>query len=336
MKKTIAFLFMVFALSIVAFREEIWDGYVKHNLADSYDKQWLNHDGKIRVLFCGTGSPQRKSLRTQSCIVISAGGKLFLFDAGSNAFRSIEKYGVPLDKVNKAFITHYHSDHYNGLGALINYTWIYGRKSPFDVYGPEGITDIINGLRQAYELDANYRSKHFVPDRELAFGSPKTINFENNSNSSLVYDDGEVKVMAWKVNHDPVKPAVGFQLTYNNKSVFFSGDTMIDDIYLPAMQTSDLVIHEAMTKHLVHEAARVAREAGWEDKATLLERVPDYHTGTLEIAKFAEKAGVQNLALTHVIPEPNGLLSTLVTKYGIGEHYSGKLYIVKDGQQIDL
>ncbi|MFT0138042.1 MBL fold metallo-hydrolase [Alcanivoracaceae bacterium MT1] len=339
MKKLFLILFTLIVIAgIVLFlsADTLRYNFTKNALENHYDPGWLEEDGQIRVHFCGTGSPKRHSKRNQSCIVMAAGGKVFVFDAGAGAFRGIEQAGVPLDRVDQVFITHWHSDHFNGLGALMNYTWVSGRKTPFWVHGPEGVRQITEGFNQAYELDSRYRNSHFIEHRDLAFGKPDPVTFEADTNSTVVYNEGGVTIRAWKVNHFPVTPAVGYQLQYNGKTVFYSGDTIVDDIYQPAVQGADLVIHEAMAKHLVEDARRVAEQEGWPRRAAMLKGVQQYHSGTLEVAAMAEKAGVKKLTLTHTAPEPNGLLLSFLFKQGIAKRYSGELYLAEDGMDLIL
>ena len=310
--------------------------YVTNELKDNFDLSLTENKELIQVVFCGTGSPQKNSERGQACTLIAAGGQLFLFDAGENAMRNLEAANVDSKHLTKAFITHFHSDHFNGLASLVNHTWIYGRTDPFDVYGPTGISQVVEGLTQAYALDAQYRNSHFVSAKSEAFATPHTIEFLVGSVQQRVYSKDGVTIDAWKVAHEPVDPALGYLLSYKGKKVFISGDTKVDNIYKPALINADLVIHEAMAMHLMEQGIDVAKKQGWEDKVVLMDHVMEYHSSTLNIAKNAQEMNVKKVALTHLIPEPNNFIARILFEYGMSDFYDGEVILAEDNMKIKL
>ena len=145
----------------------------QQRLLEKPDQTLLQKDEHIRVLLCGTGSPEVSAAKAQSCTLIAAGGKLFLFDVGDGAVRSLARSKVPINDLTRVFITHFHSDHFNDLAPLINSVWIWGRKTPLEVQGPVGMRQVLDGLGQAYALDEGYRAAnmpHLNATRAVARG----------------------------------------------------------------------------------------------------------------------------------------------------------------------
>jgi len=77
----------------------------------------------LHVILCGTGSPLPDPARSGPCALVIAGKQVFLVDAGSGAGRRIGQIGVPLAKVDATFLTHFHSDHIDGLGEVLMRRW---------------------------------------------------------------------------------------------------------------------------------------------------------------------------------------------------------------------
>ncbi|MFB4320483.1 tryptophan-rich sensory protein [Actinomadura sp. 21ATH] len=248
------------------------------------DRAFTEDTEHIRVLLCGTGSPETSAARAQACTLVAAGGRMFLFDAGEGTTRSLAESKVPVARLERVFLTHFHSDHFNGLATLVNATWIWGRTTPLPVWGPAGLDKVVGGLNSAYALDHEYRKANMrglEATGAAADAVPTEIEFPGGARSARVYDEGGVTIDARLVAHDPVAPAVGYVLTYQGKKVFISGDTEVSSVDLPAMQDADLVVHEAYATHLVRRAIPHMRDLGRTHDAEVAERTIRYHADTV-------------------------------------------------------
>lgn len=240
-------------------RDALADRAIRARLQARPDTAFITDKEHVRVMLCGTGSPEVSGARAQACTLVAAGGRLFLFDAGDGAVRSLLGSKVPVGRLERAFVTHFHSDHINDLGPLINQTWIWGRKTPLVVAGPVGIKRVVAGLAEAYALDEQYRSAnmpHLAATRAAAFAAAREIAIAPAGGSVRVYDEGGVTIDAAPVAHDPVRPALGYVLRYKGKKVFISGDTEVSPVNLPAMQGADLVVHAPAPRGMVHLPSR--------------------------------------------------------------------------------
>lgn len=318
--------------------DRIKDAALDAMVKDRTDHSLTQPGSAIRVILCGTGSPQVNATRGQACTLVAAGGKLFLFDAGENAMRNLETSHVPVAALSQVFITHWHSDHFNGLGALINHSWINGRDKPFEVYGPPGVEQVVEGLAMAYGLDATYRSAHALPttSRQLAFAEARRVEIAEGQESVRVYEQDGVVIDAYRVDHHPVEPAYGYVLRYQGKKLFISGDTRVSERYLTAMQDADLVVHEAINTHLVREGAAALARTGQQSHSEQALRVLDYHADTLELARMAQRAGVRHLLLTHLIPAPDNILARRLFVSGMSDAYSGEITLGEDALDLSL
>lgn len=68
-------------------------------------------------------------------------------------------------------------------------------------------------------------------------------NVDEFTTSGVVYEKDGVKVTAFEVDHG-IKPAYGYRIDYDGKSVLLSGDTRLNDNVVKFGDGVDLLIHE--------------------------------------------------------------------------------------------
>lgn len=307
---------------------------IESKLRDHVDYSYVTDMDSLRVTLCGTGTPQVNTDRNQACTLVAAGGMIFLFDAGEGAAKSIERRNVPLDKLTRVFITHWHSDHFNGLGPLVGHGWLAGRREPMQVYGPVGVSRVAEGLKMVYRDDVAYRHAHFNTGPENAAIVPHDFVIPEGKNSVRVFEQHGVVIDAHRVDHRPVAPAFGYSVTYKGKKLFISGDTRVSDVYLEAMQNADMVVHEALAGKMVASARQVAEKMGLAGHVATLAHVPDYHSDTIELARLAQRAGVKHLVLTHLIPAPDNFFTRAAFTAGMSSEFNGKITVGEDGTDL--
>ncbi|MBX7453130.1 MBL fold metallo-hydrolase [Mycolicibacterium sp. 3033] len=328
---------MTVVAGVVGYVNQGWllERAIRHRLADGESSSFVSDPGQFKVLLCGTGSPEPSAAKSQACTLVAVAGKIFVFDVGEGASKSLSDSGVALDEIDRVFLTHLHSDHFNGLGGLINQAWIWGRSKPLDVTGPAGTAEVVGALNDAYAIDNGFRAAN-MPEldsrRQAAQAHPVDIVVPPGPARSVrIYDADGVTIDAHLVVHDPVEPAFGYVIQSRGKKVFISGDTQVSPLNLPAMRDADLVVHEAYASHLVRRAIPILRDMGRGRDAEVAERTIAYHADTIELAKQAEQARVEHLVLTHLTPYPASAIMRRVFTKGMGEYYTGTLTVGTDG-----
>ena len=105
-----------------------------------------------------------------------------------------------------------------------------------EVIGPDGTSNLIANIVKAYEPDVRTR-----PDQpQIEFRGRDFVQ------DGVVFDRNGVKVTAFTVDHGPAKPAVGYRIDYNGRSVLISGDTRFDRNVIKYGAGVDLLIHEVL------------------------------------------------------------------------------------------
>jgi ribonuclease Z len=297
----------------------------------------LHRTDRITVVLCGVGSPL-STQGAQSCTAVFANGQFLLFDAGNNAMSSMQASNLPLDELDAVFITHFHNDHYADLGDVMEWSWILGRRHILPVHGPTGITQIVHGFESAYELEASYRTAHhgeeLMPPEWVA-SAPVEFVPPTGDSAVVVYERDGVIVKAFRVNHAPVEPAVGYRIESGGRAVVISGDSIRTTSLLKNSQHADLLIAEAMNKVVVQFMQGVTEETGNTRNAKILFDIQDYHMDVSEVGALAQEADVTRLALTHLAPKPQGSRhAKMLFQDPVKEFFSGELLVGEDGMQI--
>jgi ribonuclease Z len=297
----------------------------------------LQRTDRITTVLCGVGSPISQA-GAQSCTAVFVNGQFLLFDAGNNALTSMNTSQLPLDELDAVFITHFHNDHYADLGDVMEWSWILGRRHILPVHGPTGITQIVEGFRAAYELEEGYRTAHHgeeIMPPEWAPSEPVEFAPPDDDAAVVVYEQDGVTVKAFRVNHAPIEPAVGYRIEYAGKVIVISGDTVRTNSLLEASREADLLVAEVMHKEIVETMERTFADMGNTDRAKILFDIRDYHMDISDVGALAQEANVRRLALTHLAPRPqSNWQARAFFENPIKALYDGELWVGEDGMHI--
>jgi ribonuclease Z len=258
----------------------------------------------LHVGLCGTGSPMPNPQRAGPCNVVIAGGQVFVVDMGENGNRNLNLMGINAARVKALLLTHFHSDHIDGIGPLMLFNWTRGASTaPLPVYGPEGVEQVVAGFNAAYALDHSYRIAHHgekvVPS---SGGGAEARPFVINGNSAVILQGGGLTVTAFAVDHDPIKPAVGYRFDYKGRSACISGDTAKSANLIATCKGADLIVHDALQPRMVKDIEAAFAAQGNANTAKIFHDIQDYHATPEQAAESARDAGARMLVLSHLVP----------------------------------
>ena len=200
-------------------------------------------DGMV-VTLLGTGSPDPRPDRYGMSTLVQVAGLNLVFDAGRGCTVRLRQAGVALGKVDAVFITHFHSDHLNGLPDLWLTSFLppaFGhRTEPLEIRGPTGTGRIATTMRATFIDDVRIREEdEHVPEHDTL------ITTKEFGADGVVFERNGVTVTAFEVNHGPlIKPAYGYRVDHGGRSVLLSGDTRFDENLIRHGHGVDLLIHE--------------------------------------------------------------------------------------------
>lgn len=249
---------------------------------------------KVQVVTLGTGTPRTDPGKAGAATAVVVDGQPYLFDFGPGVGERLTRAGemgvegLNSGTVSRAFLTHMHSDHTSGLADLLLTGWMFGRKTPLEIYGPHGSDEMAGAIATAYQYDV-YKRTHSEPHTEHGHeivGHCVT--------PGLVYKDDLVSVEAFDVPHgdwpaaNGPHPSMGYKLTAGDKSVIVSGDTGPFDHMAETYDGTDILVHEVYSSKGLS-----SRPKEWQAYHSLS------HTSGTELGTAAAIAQPGQVVLTH-------------------------------------
>lgn len=193
----------------------------------------------FRVTLLGTGDPSIRVDRFGPATLVEVAGQELLFDVGRGATLRLGQLDIRPTDIDGIFITHFHSDHVNGLPDLWMSGQITPRARPFELWGPKGVKSMLEHVGMAFEKDAQSRTFGRAPGQKEV----EDIAHEFDE-SGVVYEKDGVVVTAIAVQHYAFEPSYGYRVDYDGRSVVISGDTTYDENLIEAAKGTDLIVHE--------------------------------------------------------------------------------------------
>ena len=258
----------------------------------------------LHLGLCGTGSPMPNVNRAGPCNLVVAGDKTFIVDVGEGASRNLSLMGVNASNVDAVFLTHFHSDHIDGMGPMMLLHWVReGNPVPLQVHGPTGVETVIEGFNATYATDDTYRTAHHGEDVAPKTGGGAIAHpFEMASDTRQVFKDADLTITAFNVVHAPVFPAVGYRFDYKGRSLCISGDTAQSANLEKVCKSVDIIVHDSLQPKMVEEMALGMEKKGNLVAAKIFSDILDYHASPEQAAESAQRADAKMLVLSHLVP----------------------------------
>jgi hypothetical protein len=100
----------------------------------------------LRLLPCGTALRLEQDSARGQCLLVLAGGKLVLVQAGEGAAAGLAELGAPLQLLDAVILLDLSAPSISGLDGVRDLSWLAGRQSPLRVIGPPGVETVTKGL----------------------------------------------------------------------------------------------------------------------------------------------------------------------------------------------
>jgi ribonuclease Z len=265
----------------------------------------------MEIVFLGTSSMVPTKERNHSAMFISHRSGGILVDCGEGTQRQLKIAGIPLPKIKKILISHWHGDHVLGLPGLIQTLSSMTTEHTLQIFGPKGtkaqfelmrkaffmeddrgvtleVNDIENGVffqNEDLQFEAG-KLDHSVPSLGYSIIERDRTHIDIAKAKKLGIQEGPVlgklkdgKTVTWKGKK--IKP-VDITYTENGKKITIIMDTAQCKTAIDLSKHADVLICEA-TYTNEHE-----------DKALGYK-----HLTAGQAALIANKANVEKLVLTH-------------------------------------
>jgi ribonuclease Z len=256
----------------------------------------LEEDMKTELIVTGTGFPMPDANRAGPGALIRRGDVTLQFDAGRSTVQRLSAAGVKTPDLTAFFATHHHSDHLTGLQDLVLTRWNMDRRDrsgPLPIVVPDGhCVDFVNRMLDAWNHDLDVRREHSGRTTDPSYD---LIVFPVPGPEEIVevWREGDVRVLAGQVRHEPVSPAVGYRIETPEGAIAITGDTKVCPEVARLAEGADVLLYEAMRFSVVEN----------EDLGRNF--IMEYHADTRLIGAQAAELQTPTLILTHLIPGPN-------------------------------
>lgn len=167
----------------------------------------------MKITFLGTADVRPRKDANCSAAMLEINDAIYLCDAGAPISELLLQYGKDPERVKGIFITHGHSDHFEGIIPFLSRCFYVYPKADFTVVFPNN--------RQAQMLKTCCSSLHggkAFPDGRIRFKVP------TENESSVAYDDGLLKATYIPVSPYEGTPHFAVLFEAEGKSFLFTGD----------------------------------------------------------------------------------------------------------------
>ena len=297
----------------------------------------------LEVILMGTGGMMPLPYRYLTSMIARYNGSNILIDCGEGTQVAMKKAGLSPKPIDVICFTHYHADHISGLPGMLLTLGNAERTEPVVMIGPRGLTRVVPALRT------------------IAPELPFDISLIEIQDNIQVFDFGEYKIEAFRVNHNVI--CYGYNIVVDRSPKFDPERAKAQNIPLKAWNplqkgndvtidgityTPDMVLGPARkglkltyctdsrpTDFIVENAkgADLFICEGMYGEPDKLEKAKEHkHMTFYEAAEMAKDAGVKEMWLTHFSPSLNH-----------PEEYKNEVrkifentVVSKDGQRKDL
>lgn len=175
----------------------------------------------MKVTFVGTGSGKTSLNRYHSSLLFSSVEYNLLVDAGDGVSRALLEAGITYNSINGILFTHFHPDHFSGLGALVVQMKMSSRMEPLEIFVHEKQVESVkeyllcsNLLPEKMDFEILY--KPFSVNMEFSAGNELKILPRENSHLAEIK-----KIKKYKRRNFF---SGSFLFSCNNKHLIYTGD----------------------------------------------------------------------------------------------------------------
>ncbi|MBI3033967.1 ribonuclease Z [Candidatus Woesearchaeota archaeon] len=263
----------------------------------------------MEITFLGTSSMVPTKDRNHAGVFVTHGSEGILFDCGEGTQRQLKIAGIPLTRITKILITHWHGDHVLGLPGLVQSLGSMNYDKRLCIYGPKGTKKRLALLKKAFVFEEKVELDVFDIKKEIfyedALLSLQALLLEHTTDclgfSIIEHEKRKIDMNAAKrlgLSEGPLigKLQEGSNVKINNKvispdevshiekgmKISYVTDTALCNNAVKLAKDSDILICESTYADDL------------EEKAEKYKHMTSRHAGML-----ANKANVNQLILTH-------------------------------------
>lgn len=268
----------------------------------------------IDVKLIGTSGMVPLPNRFLSSCLVSYNGSSILIDCGEATQIALKKAKASISKIDAILVTHLHGDHVLGLPGLLSSIGNAGRNKPISIYGPIGISKVLEGLLYTIgyipyeiiviELEEDIEHKFHIAGLDVnaisldhsisCFGFSLSLNLKPRFLPDKA-KELNIPINMWQKLHNGESIKIGLKTITpemvlgekrNPLKITYCTDTRPTDNIISLAKDSNLFICEGM----------------YGDEEKKADAINKKHMTFSEAASLARQANAKKLWLTHFSP----------------------------------
>ncbi len=254
--------------------------------------------------------------RNHLAVALEHEGAIFLFDCGEGTQNQIKKMKLPIGKIKKIFISHWHGDHTLGLGGLVQTLNNTDNIEKIEIHGPKDTKKYFEHVMKAsifepkikidvfehipendevkkifenslYEINC-VKLKHSVPCIGFSYKEKDKVNVDLNKLLSIAPELEQSPLLA--------RIKMGLPIDHNGKRIMpedvtYTKEGMKICFVFDTRPCNEIDLLVKDSDYLVMEATYMQKQAGKADE--------NDHMTAHETAETALRNNVKELVITH-------------------------------------
>ena len=223
----------------------------------------------MKVHFLGCGDAFGNGGRNQTAYLVESHDCLFLLDCGPTTLLAMKRAGISPGRLDLVVLSHLHGDHFGGLPFLfLEYLYLTPRSRPLPILGPPTTEKRVRALTHCMYPGIQERRQP-LPTRFhiLKPGRKKSMK--------------GITIFPFRVPHQIREISLGLKISYEGKTILYSGDSAWTDQFITLADGVDLFICEC----------------------SFFARDSDSHLSYRKIKENIPRLKCKNLVLTHMDEE---------------------------------
>lgn len=183
----------------------------------------------MKLKLIGTGSIIGEA--RSACSLID---EKILIDCGNGILKTLTSQGIDINNIKTILITHLHADHFFDLPFFLLVKNNFKHNEETKIYCPKGTEEIIKHLCNDYVGGQPNLFEKWKYNSKILFEE-----FDNLNDEEIIKG---YFVNSYFVEHGKKKPAYGYVIRKDNKSIGFSGDSTYCENVKKIIEISDVSV----------------------------------------------------------------------------------------------